>query len=742
MHTRCTLSLLKLFLLISSVSVVGCPETKVIKNQARSVASGGKARAPASVAAVKGRWRPVGFSGAANVLSVRFDPKQRGVVYAASDTAGVFRSTDAGERWTMHSNGLGNYEIPSLAVDPFDSKILYAAVGAFPKAKKAGLYISRDAGRSWKHLRATFSKGITFRKYRNVASIAPDPATKGTLLVGSAHNGLWRSTDHGEQWERVLEAPLTRAKLDMPDEQAETPMPYRAPISMVAFQPGKPKTVFAALYGGGVYRSAASGKAGSWKPANKGLPKHAAAKFLAFGQGVVYLAAARHGLFKSRDGGASWTRATGDLPLKHGWVSAVAVPPKRPRTALVVLANEEVASVWRTTDDGDSWEAQGSVTYDDKNNPTRTWARSATKGWWIAVDPHDPRRFFFTDYWGIQRSDDGGETWADKVIGVQNTVVTSLVLDRGGEPGRPDTLFATYMDAGLHASVDGGRIWRPLMPRSYSEALSGHYWKLVQVTVKGKRKRLYMTMDPWSQQLGKVLRSDDGGESWRMVFKHKRPKGFWMSGYMLGLAAAPSDPATLYVTQDGGKVHVTKDGGKRWRPTAGQPADRSFTHALAVDKKGRVFAGTLNGGLYRSTNGGKRWARVLEDLGTIWKVVAAGDAVYASAGDDANLYRSVDGGASWKRLTSFKRPDHGDETGNQGMAIAVDPANPKHLLFSRVDTSHSADQSAGVVESMDGGGTWREANDNLGMTSVNVLIFGRGKAVYGGTWGAGIWRRD
>jgi hypothetical protein len=76
------------------------------------------------------------------------------------------------------------------------------------------------------------------------------------------------------------------------------------------------------------------------------------------------------------------------------------------------------------------------------------------------------------------------------------------------------------------------------------------------------------------------------------------------------------------------------------------------------------------------------------------------------------------------------------------MAIAVDPANPKHLLFSRVDTSHSADQSAGVVESMDGGGTWREANDNLGMTSVNVLIFGRGKAVYGGTWGAGIWRRD
>jgi len=456
---------------------------------------------------------------------------------------------------------------------------------------------------------------------------------------------------------------------------------------------------------------------------------------------VIWAAVARAGVYRSDDGGDRWAPASGDLPLKRGWITAVAAVPGRRESALAVLASHDAPSVWRTDDGGKRWVAQKEVSYDRQGNPTRQWANDPTLSWWISIDPHNPRRVFFTDYWGIQRSDDGGASWADKVRGAQNTCVTSLSLDGDHAADRPDTLYATHMDAGLLSSVDEGRSWRPLVPKVWSESLAGHYWKLAIIKDGGVR-RLYTTMDPWDQQVGRVLRSDDGGETWRTVFSNKRPKGEWLSGFMIGLAADPSDPRTLYVTQDGGSVHATHDGGKTWRATAGQPADRSFTHALAVDAKGRVFAGTLNGGLFRSTDRGKRWERVLEEQATIWKVLPAGGAIYASSGSDVNLHRSDDGGKTWRRLTDYTRPDHGDETGDQGMGIAVDPADAKHLLFTRVDTSHSADQSAGVVESLDGGKTWREANDNLAMTSVNVLIFGRGKTVWAGTWGAGLWRRD
>jgi photosystem II stability/assembly factor-like uncharacterized protein len=623
-----------------------------------------------------------------------------------------------------------------LAIDPFDSSTLYAAVGAFPKAHKAGLYVTHDAGKSWRHLSATQRHKITFRKYRNVDSIAPDPSAKGTLLAGSAHNGLWRSTDAGRTWRRVLEAPSTRAALDMPDEQQETPMPYRAPVSVVVFDPKSPKTVYAGLYGGGVFKSTRSGAKGSWKPASKGLPRQATVKFLAVGpKGLVYAALAKAGIYRSDDGGGSWRSVTGNLPLKRkeGWVSAVALHPTRAGTVFAVMAAPDGPSVWKSTNGGKRWAAQRKISYDPTNNPTRRWAADPTLAWWISFDPHDASRLFFTDFWSIQRSDDGGSSWADKIVGAQNTCVTSLTLD--GE-----TLLATHMDAGIMTSTDGGRTWRAVIPRVWDEKLAGHYWKLAIARIDGE-KHYFTTMDPWSEQVGKVLHSTDG-RSWRTVFSAKRPDGIWMSGHMLGLAVDPSDPKTLYVTQDGGKVHLTRDGGRKWRPAPKQPDDRSFTHALAVDHSGAVFAGTLNGGLWRSADHGRSWKRVLEEQGTIWYVVAAGKKIYASSGDDANLYLSSNSGKTWKRLTKYSRPEHGDETGNQGMFIAVDPQDPKHLLFSRVDTSHSADESAGIVESKDGGLTWNSANNGLVQKSASAIAFGRKGTLFAGTWGGGIWRRD
>ena len=200
---------------------------------------------------------------------------------------------------------------------------------------------------------------------------------------------------------------------------------------------------------------------------------------------------------------------------------------------------------------------------------------------------------------------------------------------------------------------------------------------------------------------------------------------------------APGQPSTLYVTQDGGQVFKSTDSGDTWAPTASQPESNSFTYALAVDDAGRVFVGTLRDGLWRSTDGGDSWQRVLTEQSVIFHVLAVPGAIYASAGD-ANLYRSTDGGDTWQRLTNFSSVDS-DGVGEQGYAIAVDPHNPDHIFFSRRDTWHPADAGSGIVESTDGGATWKPLNPGLGQLSVNALTVGPDGSLLAGTGCAGIW---
>ena len=696
-------------------------------------------------------WEPAGFGGAGNFLSVHFDPNQPGVVYGASDVAGVFRSTDYGDHWEMRSVGLGNHEVSSFAVDPFDSDTLYAGTGAFVESEKAGIYVSHDGGLTWEHLPSTFTNTITFRRYRTADAIAPDPGQQGVLLSGSRDNGIWRSTNGGLSWTQVYTAPLTSAPLfndgTVEDEEDLTPL-YPAPVSIVIFDPTDPDIVYAGLDGFGVIKSTARGVGGSWQPINTGLPTEATVKYLAVGSDdVLYAAAGTAGVYMSTNGGNLWQAANGSLPLgttyDDPWVSSVAVDPTDPDIAYVSLVTYDYANVWKTEDGGESWEPTGDVTIDPVNDPTETWLTEGgiwyyNLSWQVALDPHNPDRLFYVNYWDIVRSEDGGEHWANKIVGAQNTCVTSVVVDTDHPADQPDTLYATHMDAGLLSSTNQGITWTAVLPSQTNDpTLSGHYWRVAIARVGGT-KYYYTTSDPWDQNYGQVLRSANGVD-WTPVFSHTRPEGMWMEGVMMGLAVDPDQPSTLYVTQDGGQVFKSMDNGNTWAPTPDQPGGNSFTYALAVDEEGRVFAGTLMDGLWRSMDGGTSWQQVLTEHYTIFHVLAVPGAVYASSGD-ANLYRSTDGGDTWEALTDFSSYD-GDGVGPGGRAIAVDPDNPNHLFFSRVDTWHWADAGPGIVESINGGTTWTSFNGGLRHRNVSALAFGSGGTLYAGTWCGGIWRR-
>ena len=694
-------------------------------------------------------WQPAGFGGAGNYLSVVFDPRTPGVVYLASDVAGVFRSSDYGETWEFRSRGLGSYEVPSLAIDPFDPETLYASTGAFAESDKAGMYISRDAGLTWQHLPATAAHGIAFRNNRTLRAIAPDPARPGVILSGSRARGIWRSEDAGESWTQVYAPPMTSARLHrvsagtMVDDPDETP--YPAPIAALVFDPADPEIVFAAVYGFGVVRSAAAGAAGSWQAVNEGLPAQAVVLDLAIGRGGrVYAALERDGVFRSRDGGLTWETVNSGLPLDDLRALSLAVHPEDPDTAYLSTAplprpDDYHAAIWKTLDGGESWRVAGKVGFDRRVSPTETWRYYPTEGWQLALDPHDPERLFFTEAWSVNRSDDGGASWQGKVRGAQNTCVTDLAI--APEPGAAAgyRIFSTHRDAGLLASDDRGTTWRAILPRVNAQyrRLAGHYWRVASVPDAGGPK-VYVTASPWHQDYTQLLASRDL-RVWDSLYAEPEPDAPWSAGETY-FAADPTDSNRLYLLQDGGRLFRSDDRGATWQPTEGQPSARRFMELL-VDRTGTIFAASFWSGLWRSADRGATWQRVLPGIDLIWDLEDAAGGLYAAA-DDGNLHRSRDGGVTWQRVSDFPYDPDPDGTGNQVLAVAVDPADPEHIVMSRVDHWHPADGSEGLYESRDGGGSWQPANAGLGHLRIGRLLFAPDGTLYAGSLCGGVWRRE
>ncbi|MBU0637325.1 MAG: Ig-like domain-containing protein [Planctomycetes bacterium] len=697
-----------------------------------------------------GTWRPAGFGAAGNFIGVWFDPSQAGVVYAASDVAGVLRSTDDGATWELRSVGLGNLEVSSFAIDPFDVNTLYAGTGAFATSSTAGIYVSRDAGLTWEHLSSTAAHGITFRRFRTVDALAADPSQPGVIIGGSRSNGIWRTTDSGASWTRVYAPPQTstappsiEGSYLVPDDPTSPPFP--APVSSVAFDPANPGTVYAGLLGAGVVKSTNGGV--TWQQVNNGLPSEATTEYIAVGpNGVLYAALGFAGVYRSNDGAATWQAVNGSVPLVDGdgmgWRTSVAVHPTNADIAFMSIATNGAEVIWQTTDGGATWVTliDQNVTYDTVNDPTRVWSAGSAATWQVKIDPHNASRLLAVSFWTIQRSEDGGANWTDSIVGAQNTCATSIYADTDHAPGTPDTLYATFMDAGLMRSTNQGQTWTPVAPSGPAqyETYGGHFWRFASARV-GNTRYHYTTCDLWPPvSASQVLRSADG-VNWTAVFQTPRQTGSFMSG-MMGLAVDPTAPATVYAAQDGGQVFKTTDSGDTWVATGGQPGGNSFTYALTVDAAGRVFAGTLLDGLWRSTDGGGTWQRVLPELGTVMQCVAAGQSIYA-AGGDANLHRSNDGGEMWETLTAYVPDITGDGVSVQGWGVAVDPADANHILFTRQDAWHPADAGPGIVESFDGGLTWDVGNQGLGLLSVHSIAFGSDGTLYAATSCGGVWRR-
>jgi photosystem II stability/assembly factor-like uncharacterized protein len=265
-------------------------------------------------------WTTNGPNGQ-QIRALAIDPANPATVYAGTYGGGVFKSTDGGGSWTATNTGLTSTSVNALAIDPSTPVILYAGTS------EGGVFKSINGGASW------INTGL-INAYVQVLAI--DPSNPAMLYAGTQGSGVYKSTDAGGTW--------AVANNGLP------PFLYVIQVESLAVDPVIPATLYAGMSGPMVFKSTDSG--GSWSgilgnPWDGGDCPALAIDPAA--HATVY-AGIWTSVFKSADGGSSWTDA--DTGLTDIGVAALAIDPSEPTT---LYAGTRGRGVLKSINGGTSW---------------------------------------------------------------------------------------------------------------------------------------------------------------------------------------------------------------------------------------------------------------------------------------------------------------------------------------------------------------------------------------------------
>ena len=212
---------------------------------------------PAELPAEPYVWRNVVIGGGGFVTGIIFHPRQKDLMYGRTDIGGAYRWDAAAQNWIAITDWIGIDDInltgiESLALDPSDPNRLYLAAGTYSR-NRAAMLRSDDQGRSFKRTNVPFSMGANEAGRFNGERLAVDPNLGEILFFGSRRDGLWKSVDRGETWQKVESFPKTNP--EQPPSTESRPRPggsFQQPAGIVCvlFDPasGKPGRPTPVLY--------------------------------------------------------------------------------------------------------------------------------------------------------------------------------------------------------------------------------------------------------------------------------------------------------------------------------------------------------------------------------------------------------------------------------------------------------------------------------------------------------------
>jgi photosystem II stability/assembly factor-like uncharacterized protein len=614
-------------------------------------------------------------TGGPNVLSsyseslaiARSDPR---VLYLAAAASGLFKSTDAGATWTSLPNPSLSGFAASVAASAISATTAYAIVDG-------QVYRTSDGGGTW----SARPIPIDSASVAYVYSLSLDPSAPSTLFAG-AGDGLYKSTDEGLRWTR---SPALSGDVDA-----------------ILSHPARPSTLFAVLRGNLLSKSADGGA--TWKLTTGLVAAGHTGPFISSiigdpnDEDTVYLMTDQ-GLFRTKDGGATWTLLSQNLDVSGSSVLAI----DSARSAGLYLSRTG-SGVYRSTDGGASWTL------------LQTGLPQSSIGS-LAIDPQHAARLFASTPDGVFRSDDGGSTWTTSSAGIRGASIQSVAID----PTRSSVAYAGT-DHGLFRTRNGGRSWDV-------SGLAGHAVYGIAVN-PSEPSNLFAATDSF------VFKSVDAGATWLAANVGFSSSPFVGGDSVVSIAMDPKTPTTLYgSTPDG--LYKSGDNGESWLKTT----LNNEIFALTIDPMSPsvIYAGTeadySYGGargtfdlLMKSTDGGGSWSKSQKGLpeGSAIIYAIAIDPSNTSvlyAGTDAGLYKSLDAGTNWV-LT-------GSELAQTSVSsLAIDSVKTSTLY---------AGTSQGAFRSTDGGVTWQPFNQGLSAKPVRSLAAdSAGRLLYAGTWSGGV----
>jgi photosystem II stability/assembly factor-like uncharacterized protein len=658
----------------------------------------------------------VTLGGGGYVTGIYFHPKQKDLIYIKTDVGGFYRWNPRKQNWiplTDHfpleqSNYYGG---EALALDPKNPNVVYIAAGKFTAdwwLHKGSVFKSTNQGETWTKLNIDLKMGGNEDLRWVGERLAVNPFNSNIIFFGSRLDGLWKSLDAGATWSPVLSFPgKPRADIG---------------ITAIAFSQQVLGLVYAIAYGDGIYQSTDSGFTWSKIPGSS-----AEAKRLGLASdGVLYVT---HSSGVSKYINGAWSNIT-PFNTKDTF-NAISVNPTNPNDLLVSLGeNGKSSEIYQSLDGGTTWTKKKK----SMNTTVPWWSNSMRSNPWIAAIEFDPQvtgRVWFTDWYGIWRTEDINTdpvTWANYQQGHEEVVTFTLVSPPKGAlllSGVAD-VDGFYHDKGLDAYPSktfsgSGPSFQDTYDIAYCETDP-----LKMVRVGGNR---------WNDTYTGAT-SNDGGRTWKPFasFPEKR--------MLKRIAISATDPNLFIVATGGGQPVVTSDGGKSWKNVPGLPdgskGSWDWSQPLAADKvDGNTFYYYAKGKVYRSTDKGLSFETVNASLPNEWwhslkTLPGVKGEVWLSL-DWQGLYRSTNGGQTFSKLEKVERA-HLFAVGKPPTGSTI----PALYLYGNI-----AGKGDGIFRSLDRGKTWEVIGDRSKPIGNNPNVMEASKQQFGlvfiGTNGRGIY---
>jgi photosystem II stability/assembly factor-like uncharacterized protein len=666
------------------------------------------------------KWRVVGPFRGGRVLAVTGVPGEPSVYYFGAVAGGVFKSTDGGLNWMPVFDKQNISSVGAIAVAESNHNVIYVGTGeACIRGNISygnGVYKSTDAGKTWTHL------GLDDTRHIGALAINPkNPneafvAALGHVYGSNADRGIFRTTDGGKTWQKVLYKDDHTGGIDVVYDPHNSSVLYaslwevnRTPWSLSSGGPGS-----------GLYKSTDGGT--TWKQlTGHGLPDGPLGRIGISVSGgdsdrvYALIEAKKGGIYRSDDGGDTWTLVNDDERYRQrAWYfTHIFADPKSPDTVYVLNTG-----AFRSTDGGKTF-ALLPAPHGDHH------------GLWI--DPENPKRIMNSNDGGVTISVDGGTTWS-----TQDNQPTAQFYHVITDNQFPYYLYGTQQDnssVGVPSFDDAGVIGR------WSWFDFGGETGFIAPdpndpnTIYGDNEGTVFRFDKRSQQTQDV-------SVWPLdVSGHGAKDLEYRFNWTSPLLVSPNDPQTIYVGNN--RLFRSRDRGNSWEaispdltrndksrqePSGGpitlditsvEYFDTIFAVTESPKQKDQIWVGTDDGLVQLTRDGGKTWSNVTPKSLPEWSMISIID---ASPFDPATAYLAVDRhklddfkpyfykthdfGKTWTQINA------GIPDGFVARSIREDPAR-KGLLYAGTER--------GIFVSWDDGAHWQSLQLNLPPSPVTDM---------------------